>query len=280
MASINGLYGVKNAIARYTSNLSANFGQLSSGQSITNAADNPAGLSAATQLNTNISALGQAASNMGSGMAMLSTAEGGLGQINDMLTQARQLAIQSMNGTLSDQNRQALDSQFSQIMGGINQITQGTQFNGAPLLTGQLGQGAQKPVTIQTGTGGTANDQMTIDNIQATDTNALGLNGASVSTAQNAFSALKGIDGAMKKIDQNQAGVGANQNALSAGIQNVTTGQANLTYAANQTTGLDYGKAMADLSSNQVMLQAGIKALKAGLGENRGLIGSLLNITA
>lgn len=280
MANIAGLYGVQNMIAQYTANLSANFKQLSGGSAITSPADNPAGYSASAQIDSQISSMGQAANNIGNGQAMLDNAGGGLGQINDMLSSARTLAVQAMSGTLNDQNRQALNTQYVGIMNGIDQIVQQTQYNGSQLLSGQLGQGAAKPVTIQTGTGGTSSDQMTIDNIQASDTTGLGLAGSSVSTPQNATAALGNIDAAIKIVNQNQAGVGANQNSLSAGMQNLAAGRENLTYANDQISGLDYGKVASQLSTNRTLMAAGIKALKAGLEQNKTTVGSLIDMIA
>lgn len=268
---------ILNALGRTSNSLAGNLAKLASGKRINSAADDAAGMAISVQLQSQIASNDQASSNISQGGAMLRTAEGGLGQINDMLTRGRELAVQAANGTLNDQQRQAINKEFTNIKQEIDRVTQTTEYNGQPLLTGALGPNAQNPPVIQAGINGTPNDRIAINQINASDTASLGINGLSLDTSANAANALQGMDTAISAVSQNRAGIGALENRLQAGASNLAVSNENLTAADAQISGLDYAAEISSLKQNQVAMKAGLSALKSGLKTQEQMIGGLLN---
>ena len=74
-----------NRIGQTSNALAGNLAKLASGKRINSAADDAAGMAISAQLQSQIASTDQASSNLSQGGAMLRTAEGGLGQIGDML---------------------------------------------------------------------------------------------------------------------------------------------------------------------------------------------------
>ena len=114
--------------------------QLSSGYKINNAADNPAGLAIAQQMQSQIDGMNQAYQNAQTGSSMLQTTDGALSQIQNILQSMYSLATQAANSTNVGVDRGSIQSQMNQYTQEINSITNQTAFNNKNLLDGVLGQ--------------------------------------------------------------------------------------------------------------------------------------------
>ena len=125
--------------------------QLSSGSRINSGADDAAGLAIANGLQANISALTQSANNANNGVGALQVADGSLAQVSTLLNRAVTLATESANGTISTQQRQALDAEYQQIQTEINRIGSNTNFNGTQVFTAN-----PTSIYISDGTGNTS----------------------------------------------------------------------------------------------------------------------------
>lgn len=273
----NNAAGTLNKISQSQTALGSSLSKLASGQRITKAADDAAGLAISEKLGAQNASIEQAIKNISAGGAMARTAEGGISQISELLTRGRELAVQSANGTLSAQQRQTLDNEFSSIKNEIDRITQTTEFNGQKLLTGDLGPNAANPVTIQAGTGNTPADRIALNGVQAMDTAALGISSSAIDTPANALASMQQLDAAMQATSQNRAAVGAIGNRLTSAAQNLSVTNENLMAADSQIRGLDYASEVSKAATANVALRAGISALKEGLKANERAIGSLLN---
>ena len=114
--------------------------QLSSGKRINSARDDAAGMSIVTRMTHQIRSLNQAVRNAGDAVNLIQTAEGATGEINDMMTRMRELAIQAVNDTNSNDDRSYLDLEFQQLKQQIVQIADNTEWNGFSVLNGKGGQ--------------------------------------------------------------------------------------------------------------------------------------------
>jgi len=109
--------------------------RLSSGSRINSGADDAAGLAIADGLRANISALTQSSRNANDGTGKLQVADGALAQVTTLLNRAVTLATESANGTVSDTQRTALDSEFTAIKAEIDRIGSNTTFNGTQVFS-------------------------------------------------------------------------------------------------------------------------------------------------
>jgi flagellin len=110
--------------------------RLASGSRINNGADDAAGLAIADGLHANITALTQSARNANDGVGMLQVADGALGQVSTLLNRAVTLATEASTGTVSNQQRVALDTEFTAIKSEIDRIGTDTNFNGSQVFSG------------------------------------------------------------------------------------------------------------------------------------------------
>ena len=110
--------------------------RLSSGLRINRAADDPAGLSVREGMRAEISGLKQNVKNAEQATNLLQVGEGSLNEINAMLIRMRELAVQSANSTLHNQNRESVQAEYSQIIDEIDRIARSTTYNDQVLLTG------------------------------------------------------------------------------------------------------------------------------------------------
>lgn len=119
--------------------LATSLQRLSSGLRINSAKDDAAGLAISERMNSQIRGLNQATRNANDGISLAQTAEGSLGQIGDNLQRMRELSVQAANGSLSADDRDALQSEVDQLKAEINRVANQTSFNGTKLLDGSSG---------------------------------------------------------------------------------------------------------------------------------------------
>ncbi len=98
--NIDALNALRNLTTTGTA-FSSSVQKLSSGLRINTAADDAAGLSIATKLQSQVTGLNQAQRNAQDGVSMVQTAEGALNQVQTMLQRIRELAVEAGNSTLS-----------------------------------------------------------------------------------------------------------------------------------------------------------------------------------
>ena len=112
--------------------------RLSSGLRINSAKDDAAGLAVTQRMSAQVRSLNQAARNANDGISMLQTAEGAMGEIQNMLQRMKELGTQAANGTLGDTERGFIATEVGQLQAEIDGIGNRTEFNGQKLLTGAL----------------------------------------------------------------------------------------------------------------------------------------------
>lgn len=110
--------------------------RLASGLRINRAADDAAGLSVREGMRAEISGLKGNVSNAEQASNLLQVAEGSLNEVNAILVRMRELAVQSSSSTVTDQNRESIQAEFSQLTQEIDRIAQATIYNNQTLLTG------------------------------------------------------------------------------------------------------------------------------------------------
>ena len=179
--------------------LSTTMQRLSSGLRVNSAKDDAAGLAIAERMNTQVRGLAVAARNANDGISLAQTAEGALGKMGDMLQRMRELAVQSANATNSTADREALQSEVSQLRAEIDRVAKTTTFNGQKILDGSFAGGVFQ-------VGASAGDNITVGNITNAKASNLGRaeygasNVAVDTTSTDAMSDLSAIDTGVLKM--------------------------------------------------------------------------------
>lgn len=239
-------------------NLDNNLRKLSSGERITKAADDAAGLAISENLKAEIRSIRQAKRNADDGISLVQTAEGGLQEISNIIIRLRELSVQAATDTLGDTERGFSDIEFQQLKNEIQRISLSAEFNGRKLLDGTSGL-----VEIQVGTANDPfNDRITYDSSGIISTlEALGLGAESVASKEGAQLALEKLDNALVQVNGSRANLGALQNRLQSVVQNLGVTEENFSEANSRIRDVDVAAETADLTKNQILNQAGISVL-------------------
>jgi flagellin len=248
-------------LATTQANLASSIGKLSSGMRINSAADDAAGLGISENLQANIRSLAQAQRNANDGISLSQVAEGGMNEMQGIVSRMRELSVQSSNSTLGSNERGYIQTEYTQLSQEINRISSVTDFNGQKLLDGSASAG----LTFQIGIQNTGNDRLAMS-IGKLTTSTLGsaslhIASASLSTATNAQLAIGTFDRAIQQLSQARAKVGAVQNRMTVTVSNLATAQENLTAANSRIRDVDVANESANLTKAQILSQAGLAVL-------------------
>lgn len=126
----------QNALTRASWGLNQSLERLTTGSKINSAKDDPAGLYYATGLNSQISGVNAAYSNVQMGINMITTASGDLSNINTQLERIKDLATQYSNSSLTDEQKNAIKAEAKQRVEEINRIAKESKLNKVQLLDG------------------------------------------------------------------------------------------------------------------------------------------------
>lgn len=234
------------------------FAQLSSGSRITKAADDAAGLSISETLKSTIRGYQQAQRNSNDGISLVQVAEGGLGEISNILTRMRELAVQSASDTVGEIERTFIDKEVQQLKNEAERISQVTRFGDNHLLNGE-GQGFDFQVDINNDD---FNDRISFQPSDITATTAhLGIDGFEFSTKDGAREALEVLEGAQRTVNGHRATLGAIQNRLVSTTENLGVAVENFSAANSRIRDTDIAQSTAELSRNSVLLNASIGVL-------------------
>jgi len=239
-------------------NLNSNLRKLSSGERITRAADDAAGLAISENLKSQIRSIRQAKRNADDGISLIQTAEGGLAEISNIVIRLRELAMQSASDTVGDTERSFSDIEFQQLKNEIQRISLSSEFNGRKLLDGTSGL-----VEIQVGAGNDPfNDRISYDGttVVAT-TQALGLTSESVSSKEGAQLSLAALDDSLVMVNGVRAKLGALQNRLTSVINNLGVTEENFSEANSRIRDVDVAAETAAMTKNNILSQAGTAVL-------------------
>ncbi len=124
---------------RTQNDLNVHLERLSTGLKINRGKDDPAGLIISERLRSNIEGVNQGISNAQRADSVISTAEGALAEVNDLLNSVRGLSVQSANtGANSAEERDANQLQIDSAIDSITRISNTASFGGLKLLDGSL----------------------------------------------------------------------------------------------------------------------------------------------
>lgn len=232
--------------------------QLSSGSRITKAADDAAGLGISEMLKSQIRSYAQASRNANDAISMVQVAEGGLGEISNILTRLRELGIQSASDTVGDRERSYLQLEVGQLKEEVQRISKTTRFGSTNLLDGS---GAS--FEIQVGINNDSfEDRITFDSSALNATvDELGVASVDFSTKEGAHDALSIVDEAQAKVASFRANVGALQNRFQSTIENLGAQHENLSAANSRIRDADIATSTSEMARNQVLLNASTSVL-------------------
>jgi flagellin len=221
--------------------------KLSSGKRINKASDDPAGLQIADQLKSAIDSLGQASRNISDVGSVSEITDGALEQVGNISSRLKELATQSSNGTLSDEQRGALQQEYSSLTQEVQRISQTTQFNGKNLLDGS-------DTTAQAGIESDSNSQITLKGVDVGGT-VSNVASQDISTQQGAQNALTSVDSFITAVSSARGELGGSSARLEFAHNNVAVEKENAAAAESRIRDVDVAEEAANLVKNKILTQ-------------------------
>ena len=239
MISVNTNVSSLNAqrnLSQSGSDLATSMERLSSGMRINSAKDDAAGLQISNRLTSQINGLGVAQRNANDGISMAQTAEGSMQESTNILQRMRELALQSANGSNSDDDRASLQKEVTALQDELTRISDTTSFGGQQLLNGDFG---SKNFQI----GSNANETISIS-LSSTAADKIGTLEATTNITTTAGSVSFAVGGETYDVDasgaSDAAGKAAEINATT-GDHGVTAEVADVTIATLSSMNFDGG---------------------------------------
>jgi len=216
--------------------------RLSTGLRINSAKDDAAGLAIAQRMTADVRGLSVAIRNAGDGISLAQTAETAMGEVTNMLQRMRELSVQAANGTISGDDRNALQAEVTQLVGEIDNIASRTSFNGIRLLDG-----SSSKLALQTGSRAGQTVELSIGSARAGD---LGTGSVPGLTSTGAF-------------ETSIANLSANQSlqANDLRINGVAIGSSRATDDALSATGKEASALAKAAAVNRESAQTGVRAV-------------------
>lgn len=246
--------------------------KLSTGLAINKASDNAAGLSISENLRSQIRGTSQAQRNTLDGLSMLRTADGAAGEVGSMLQRQRELAMQARNGTMTDDDRSALNAEYQQLGEEINRIAESTTFNGQNVANGsELGDG-----NAELQVGANEGDTITVSPVDFR-TSTLGAAGGDISTAAGAEAAVGLADTGISTLSEQRSDIGALSNRLESTVNNLINNEVNTQEAESLIRDMDMAAGVSGMIRDQILNQSSTQALSTFNDINRSNVMSLLS---
>ena len=243
-------------LAAVTERLSGNFRRLSTGLRISTAADDAAGLAISERLRSQVRSLEQAKRNANDGISFVQTAEGVLNEVSSILTRLRELAVQSANGSVSNQDKETLDEEFQSLIDEVERIGKSTEFNGIKLLDG-----SNSTISFQVGFGTTVGTDTLSVTLSEASSSSLSLSSLDIGSGGLTTTAMDTIDRAINSVSSLRGTLGAIQNRLGSTINNLAIQVENLSAAESRIRDVDVAYETAQLTRNSILQQASISIL-------------------
>ena len=242
--------------------------RLSSGRRINSAKDDAAGLAISDRMNSQVRGLNQAIRNANDGISLAQTADGALSESTGILQRMRDLAVQASNGIYNDQDRQAMNAEFSQLKSELDRVAEETTFNGQNILDGSFA-GAEFQVGANEG------QSVEMEIIGATQVD-LGTSALDVELSENAQSAIGAIDEAIGKVSEIRGNLSSMQNRFESTISNLGNVSENIAASDSRISDADIAKEVSNMLRNRVLQQSGV-AVQAQANQRAGALLALLS---
>jgi flagellin len=263
----------QNSLSRTQSSLSTSMTRLSTGYRINSSMDDAAGLQIATRLKAQTSGMAVAMRNTQNSTSMLQTADGALGEVSNILVRMKDLATQSADASSTTDDKDAMQSEFDALGNELNNIMKNTTFGGKALLSGgtiassmtfQIGASSSETMTLDLSAAGTVGSVADLDTALGTVTAKYAAPGATAGTELTGAptTAMDNIKAALDKLGATRSALGGAANRLDHVFNNLSNISTNTQNATGRIMDVDFATESSNMTSNQMLMQAGTAMLK------------------
>ncbi|MGF1774419.1 lateral flagellin LafA [Vibrio wakamikoensis] len=249
--------------------------RLSTGLRINSAADDAAGLTIANKLEAQTRGMSVAMRNSQDAISMMQTGEGALEELTNIAYRMSDLATQAANGTNGTSEIAAMDAEYAELVAEGKRILEETSYGSGQKLFNAGGfdvNGGTTGISFQIG----ASSNETLD-VNVTDgladianffTATAGTTSGGTTTttaaatlAAGASTEMDSIKGVLDVISGTRSQFGAKINRLEHTISNLQNVSENTAAAKGRITDADYAVESANMTKQQMLMQAGTQML-------------------
>ena len=264
-------------LAEVQRNMDKSVERLSSGHRINNAKDDAAGAAIAGRMESQIRGLTMGIRHAKDGQSLVLTAEGAMQELNKILQRMRELAVQSASGVASDNDRDYLNLEMSNLVSQIDAIANNTKFNNQELLKGAsftFWTDIDIAGTAITTTGASMQAIKIIggNNLaQATTLVSIGSD-AKVTSLTGIVSVISIIDAALATVDNRRAALGAVSNRFDHIVDNLQNVINNTVQSQSRILDADFAIETTNLTRNTVLQQAATSMLAQANAQKNSIL--------
>ena len=211
------------------------------------------------------------------GQSLALTAEGAMQELNKILQRMRELAVQSASGVASDNDRDYLNLEMSNLVSQIDAIANNTKFNNQELLKGAsftFWTDIDIAGTAITTTGASMQAIKIIggNNLaQATTLVSIGSD-AKVTSLTGIVSVISIIDAALATVDNRRAALGAVSNRFDHIVDNLQNVINNTVQSQSRILDADFAIETTNLTRNTVLQQAATSMLAQANAQKNSIL--------
>jgi len=246
-------------LGKTSSQQGKSFQRLSSGNRITQAGDDAAGLAVSENLRAQVRSMSEAEKNAVSGISLVQVAEGGLNEVGNILVRLRELSVQAASDTIGDKERGFINQEFQSLIQEVDRIANVTTYNGTQLLNAS---GSKEVLEFQVGI---RNDEADRINFSVGEYDAraaaLGIDGVKAESIEDARESIDQLDSALSKVSDTRARLGAMQNKLQSTTNNLAITKENLMAARSRIADTDVAEETSNMVRDNILQQAGVSVL-------------------
>jgi len=239
-------------LAQVTERIGTHFARLSSGLRIATAADDPAGLGISERMRAQVRSLAVARRNIEDGIGMVRTAEAALGEVGDLFVRMRELALSSLNGTLSSADRAVIATEYEELAEELTRQVDAAEFNGIQLFD------VKKSVAFQVGTDPGDTIDVALPNLTISGPFMAALD---ITTETGAKMVLQTVDASVDILSEVRGRLGATENRLESALATAFQREENLSAAESRIRDVDVAEQAALLAKDQILQQAASSVL-------------------
>ena len=261
----------QNSLTRTQSALSTSMTRLSTGYRINSSMDDAAGLQIATRLKAQSSGMAVAMRNTQNSTSMLQTADGALGEVSNILTRMKDLATQAADASSTANDKSAMQSEYDALGSELNNIMNNTTFGGSKLLKGgtvasamtfQIGASSGETMSLDLSATGTVGSMFDLDAALATVSTNYTAPAVGTELTGAANATIDTIKSAIDALGATRSALGGAANRLDHVYNNLSNISSNTQAATGRIMDVDFATESSNMTSNQMLMQAGTAMLK------------------
>lgn len=253
MYSLNIFRNYSNSISKGSKAMN----NISTGQKINSAKDNPNKIAQNESLKIQLLSSQKAEQNIQDTTSMIQTFDGAMQEMNDTLSRMKELAVQGSNGALSEDDRNAIQNEIVELRNGLNDLVNNTSFNGVSMSDSSQESGLTgldiKYSDALVGSMGDETIKIPTYNLSMSN---LGIDQLDITTGGGDNITI--VDNAIDMVSRVRGNYGAIQNSLEETANNLSAKNINYQSAQSSIGDADIAKEYIEYSTSQILIQSSI----------------------